>query len=100
MSRNRLNNSAIPALLAFELQRGMEYPVFLQPFFDLVYHLLVLIEIRIAGIQMRIEDGNVRTETPDMHRVHTLNPAHGGSLTRFLRVADSVMAGLKKAGAG
>lgn len=60
MSSIMLNNSAVGALLAPELWCRMGNLVLLQPFPDLMFHLLVHIEIRFAGIPLFFDDVNVR----------------------------------------
>ena len=76
-----LHNSAVFALIAFELKCGMEYPVLLQPFLDLLFHLFNLFHIPFTGVHMRIEHVYVRTETPEMDMVHAIHAAHGSYIS-------------------
>ena len=77
------DNSEIFALFALELQRGMEYPVLLQPLLDLLFYLFNLFHIAFAGVNMRIEDVNIRTEAPEMDMMHAVHPIHGSHISNY-----------------
>ena len=81
MILNVPDKSAVFAFFTFELQRGMEYPVLLQPFLDLLFYLFNLFHIPFAGIHMRIEHVDIRTETPEMDMMHAVHPFHGGHVS-------------------
>ena len=72
-----LDKSAVSAFIAFKLQRRMENPVFLQPFLDLLFYQFDLFHILFAGIHVRIEYVNIRTETPEMNMMLSFHSFHG-----------------------
>jgi hypothetical protein len=76
MLRLHPHDPAVFALLALEFERRVKDVVGPEPLLDRLFDPLGLAGVRLAGIDMGIEDIDIRTEAPEMDMVDPVDPGH------------------------